>query len=154
MSLREKIEKITTELLEPILTENDYELVDVEYVKEAGNQYLRVYVDKEGGFTVDDCEIVSRALEVKLDELDPIQDAYILEVSSPGLDRPLKNEKDFKKSVGKEVEVKLYQGIDGQKEFIGVLKAYDDNTVTLTIDTQEMTFERKSIAIIRLAVIF
>lgn len=155
MSFREQIEKLTEELLEPIVDNNNYELVDVEYVKEASNWYLRVFVDKDGGITVDDCEIVSRALEAELDEKDPIKDPYILEVSSPGLDRPLKKDKDLERSIGKSVEIKLYKSIDKQKEFIGVLKSYDTEAITITLDSEkDLTINRSDIAIIRLAILF
>lgn len=154
MSFREKIEALIENLLEPILSSNSFELVDVEYVKEAGTWYLRVYIDKQGGVTINDCETVSRALDVKLDELDPISDAYILEVSSPGLDRPLKKDKDFDRSIGKQVEVKFYQPENGQKEYSGVLKSYDEQNIMIQTDEETLTFNRKAIAIIRLAVIF
>jgi ribosome maturation factor RimP len=154
MSFREQIETLTEQFLEPILDENNFELVDVEYVKEAGNWYLRIYVDKDGGITIDDCELVSRALEAILDEKDPINDPYILEVSSPGLDRPLKKEKDYKRSIGKLVEIKLYKQLDGNKEFMGNLVEYTSDTVTIESDTDNITFNRKDIALIRLAVIF
>lgn len=154
MSYKEQIEKLTEKLLEDIIKENNYELVDVEYIKEAGNWFLRVYVDKDGGITITDCEIVSRALDAKLDEKDPIKDPYILEVSSPGLDRPLKKDKDFERSLGKSVELKLYKAIDGNKEFLGNLDSYDSETVTLEIEQEKITFDRKGIAIIRLALIF
>lgn len=152
MTQRERYEQMTEELLMPIMEANNFELVDVEYVKEGGNWYLRAYIDKEGGINIDDCELVSRALSDLLDEKDFIADAYILEVSSPGLGRPLKKEKDFARSMGEEVEVRLYRAIDKQREFIGILSAYDEATVTLTMDdAQEKTFERKDIALIRLA---
>ena len=152
MSRREEYEKRAEELLAPIVEQNEFELVDVEYVKEAGNWYLRVYIDKENGITVDDCEIISRALSDKLDSQDFIEDSYILEVSSPGLGRPLKKEKDFKRSIGKEVEVKLYKAINRQKDFEGVLKAYSDTEITIEIDeNEEMTFLRNDIALIRLS---
>ena len=111
MSKREDYEQKTEALVMPLIEENGFELVDVEYVKEAGNYYLRVYIDKEGGITVDDCEVISRALGDKLDADDFIDDSYILEVSSPGLGRPLKKEKDFLRSIGKEIEIKLYRTI-------------------------------------------
>ena len=112
----------TEELVMPIIEENQFELVDVEYVKEGSNWYLRIYADKEGGINIDDCVLISRALEEKLDKEDFIKDAYILEVSSPGLGRPLKKDKDFARSIGKSVECKLYRAIDKKKEFEGVLK--------------------------------
>ena len=155
MSRREEYEQKTEELLEPIVKENGFELVDVEYVKEAGTWYLRAYIDKPGGITVDDCEEVSRALSDLLDEEDFISENYILEVSSPGLDRPLKKEKDFARSIGKDVEVKLFKAINKEKEFVGILKAYDEDTVTLEMeDETEMQFKRSDIARIRLAFFF
>ena len=155
MSRREEYEKRAEELLAPIVELNGFELVDVEYVKEAGCWYLRGYIDKPGGITVDDCEEVSRALSDLLDEEDFISENYILEVSSPGLDRPLKKEKDFARSIGKDVEVKLFKAINKEKEFVGILKAYDEDTVTLEMeDETEMQFKRSDIARIRLAFFF
>ena len=124
----------------------------MEYVREAGLWYLRAYIDKEGGITVDDCEVVSRELGDWLDKEDFIADSYILEVSSPGLGRPLKKEKDFARSLGKAVEVRLYRPINRQKEFTGALKAYDADTVTLSMeDESELVLEKSDIALIRLA---
>lgn len=152
MSRKEDYEARVEKFLLPVIEENNYELVDVEYIKEAGNWYLRAYIDKPGGFTVDDCEMVSRKLGEWLDKEDFIAESYILEVSSPGLGRPLKKEKDFKRSMGEQVEIKLYRAIDRQKEFTGALKAYDEKTVTIEYeDGAESTFERKDIALIRLA---
>jgi len=152
MSKREQYEQKTEKLLQPIIESNHFELVDVEYVKEAGNWYLRIYIDKEGGITVDDCEIVSRALSQQLDEKDFIEEAYILEVSSPGLGRALKKEKDFIRSIGKEVEIRTYKAIDKQKEFVGVLETYDKDSVTLCLaENNTMKFDRSDIALIRLA---
>ena len=152
MSKREEYEKLVEAYLMPVMEKNQFELVDVEYVKEAGTWYLRAYIDKEGGFTVDDCELVSRQLGEWLDREDFIDDSYILEVSSPGLGRPLKKEKDFKRSLGEQVEVRLYRAVDRQKEFTGALAAYDENTVTLRFeDGTETSFEKKDIALIRLA---
>ena len=135
----------------PIMEEHQFELVDVEWVKEAGTWYLRAYVDKEGGISVDDCEIVSRRLSDWLDKEDFITESYILEVSSPGLGRPLKKEKDFARSLGKDVDVKLYRARDKRKDFTGVLKAYDEQTVTIEEEGEELVFERGEIALIRLA---
>jgi len=154
MSKREEYEKKTEELVMPFIEENNFELFDVEYVKEMGNYYLRVYIDKEGGINIDDCEVISRALSDKLDENDFIDDAYILEVSSPGLGRPLKKDKDFARSVDEEVEIKLYKAVNKVKDFKGVLKAYDDETVTIEEDGEKMIFNRKDIALIRLAIDF
>ena len=155
MSRREEYEKRAEELLAPIVELNGFELVDVEYVKEAGNWYLRGYIDKPGGITVNDCETVSRAFSDKLDENDFIEDSYILEVSSPGLGRPLKKEKDYARSMGKELEIRTYRPIDKQKEFYGILLAYDNNSVTIEEqDKTRRTFEKKEIALIRLAIDF
>ena len=152
MAKREDYELRTEKLLEPILANTNFELVDVEYVKEGGNFFLRVYLDKPGGITIDDCELVSRALSDSLDEHDFIPDAYILEVSSPGLGRQLKKDKDFARSIGEDVEIKLYKAINKQKDFFGILKAYDKDTITIEIDdASELILERKDIATIRLA---
>ena len=155
MSKREQYEQQTEELLLPIIKNHGFELVDVEYVKEAGTWYLRAYIDKPGGITVDDCEIVSRAFSDILDEKDYIEDTYIFEVSSPGLGRPLKKEKDFARSIGEEVEIRTYRAIDRQKEFIGILVEYDKDTVTIEYeDETTQKFERNDIALIRLALHF
>lgn len=152
MTKRELYEQKTEEILLPIVEENGFELVDVEYVKEGSTWYLRAYIDKPGGINIDDCEVVSRRLSDILDEKDYIDDAYILEVSSPGLGRPLKKEKDFKRSLGEEVEIRTYRMIDKQKEFTGILKDYDEKTVTIEIDDDTTkTFEKSDIALIRLA---
>ncbi len=148
-------EKKVEALLTPILEEKNFELVDIEFVKEGPNWYLRIYIDKEGGITIDDCEYVSRALDVKLEENDPIEQAYILEVSSPGLDRPLKKESDFEKYAGEIVDIKLYKAFEGSKEYQGALKGLLDNVVTIIDENEkEISFDRKDIASIRLAVIF
>lgn len=152
MTKREIYEQKTEELLLPIVEKNGFELVDVEYVKEGGSWYLRAYIDKPGGINVDDCETVSRELSDLLDEKDYIEEAYILEVSSPGLGRPLKKEKDFQRSLGQEVEIRTYRMVDKKKEFTGILKDYDKDTVTIELeDTQQKTFSKDEIALIRLA---
>ena len=152
MAKRETYEQKTEEILLPIVEKNGFELVDVEYVKEGGSWYLRAYIDKPGGINVDDCETVSRELSDILDEKDFIDEAYILEVSSPGLGRPLKKEKDFKRSLGEEVEIRTYRMVDKKKEFTGILKAYDKDTVTIGMeDGSEMIFDKGDIALIRLA---
>ena len=152
MNKRELYESKTEELVQPLVDKNKFELVDVEYVKEAGTNYLRVYIDKEGGITIDDCEIISRALSDLLDEKDYIDEAYILEVSSPGLGRPLKKDKDFARSIGEEVDVKLFKPIEKQKEFSGILESYNDTEVTIRLNEETvMNFNRKDIALIRLA---
>lgn len=163
MSIREEYEHRTEQLVTPLVQKNSFELVDVEYVKEGANWYLRTYIDKDGGITVDDCEIISRELSDLLDKEDFIPDAYILEVSSPGLGRQLKKEKDFKRSLGEEVEVKLYKGIELQnekgkmvkvKDFFGYLEEYDKETITLDLGEETLKIARKDIAIIRLAIHF
>ena len=151
MTRREEYEAKTEQFLLPLLAEHQFELVDVEYVKEAGNWYLRSYIDKPGGITVDDCEVISRLLSDWLDKDDFIEDSYIMEVSTPGLGRPLKKDKDFERSLGEEVELRLYKPRNRQKEFTGILKAYDKDTVTLEMDGAEEVFERGEIALIRLA---
>lgn len=151
MARREDYEKRAEEMLIPIMEANHFELVDVEYVKEGGNYYLRAYIDKEGGINVDDCELVSRAFSDLLDEDDFIDGAYILEVSSPGLGRPLKKEKDYKRSMGKELEIRTYRAINKKKEFYGVLTGYDDKTVTIENESGTIIFEKADIALIRLA---
>lgn len=148
-------ESKTEALIQPLIDANHFELVDVEWVREGANWYLRVFIDKEGGITVDDCELVSRAFEEILDKEDYISENYIFEVSSPGLDRPLKKEKDFARSIGKDVEIKLYKALNKEKEFVGVLTDYDAETVTIEMDDEStMTFNRADIAIIRLAFFF
>ena len=151
MTRRETYEAKTEELLQPLVDAHGFELVDVEYVKEAGNWYLRAYIDKPGGIAVDDCEVISRALSDKLDEEDFIEDSYILEVSSPGLGRPLKKEKDFQRNIGKEIEVRTFRAIDKQKEFTGILKEFNKDSFTIVIEDNEMTFQRSETALVRLA---
>ena len=155
MSKKEMYEQKTEEILNPIVEKHGFDLWDVEYVKEGGNWYLRAYIDKPGGIMVDDCEVVSRELSDILDEKDYIEDSYIFEVSSPGLGRPLKKEKDFIRSVGQEVEIRTYRAINRQKEFVGILKEFDQNTVTISYeDDSTQTFEKSEIALIRLALDF
>ena len=150
MSKREIYEAKAEELVLPLVEANNFELVDVEYVREAGTWYLRIYIDKEGGININDCELVSRAFSEILDKEDPIEDAYILEVSSPGLGRPLKKDKDFQRNLGEEVEVRTYKPINKQKEFVGLLDAWDKETVTLQLESGEMmNIARADIALIR-----
>lgn len=138
-------------MVSPIIEQNNLELVDVEYVKEGSDYYLRIYADKEGGITIGDLEIVNRAMSDLLDEDDFIKDAYILEVSSPGLTRPLKKEKDFARSIGKLVEIRTFKKIGSYKEFEGELLAYDDQSVTIGIDDEQIIIPRADISMIRLA---
>lgn len=152
---KDDYEAKSEKLIMPIIEANGYELVDLEYVKEGSSKYLRAYIDKPGGITVDDCEIVSRAFSDRLDEEDFIDEAYILEVSSPGLGRPFRKDKDFERNIGEEVELKLFRPVDRKKDFVGLLKAFDKDTVTiLTEDGEEVVFERTNLAIIRQTVYF
>ena len=155
MSKREFYEARTEELLKPIVEAAGVEIYDVEYVKEGSDFYLRCYIDRDGGVNIQDCETVSRALSDQLDAEDYIEDAYILEVSSPGLGRTLKKEKHLSKSIGMEVELKTFKPVNGSKDFEGVLKAFDNDTLTLTVeDDQDLVFQRKDIAVIKLALDF
>ena len=150
-----KVTDITAALAAPIAAEHGCSLWDVEYVKEAGSWYLRVYIDKEGGLSTDDCEAVSRPLSDKLDEVDPIEGSYMLEVGSAGIDRVLKKPAHFAAYLGSEVEVKLYRALDGKKEFIGTLASYsDEGAVTIDCPEGPMTFEKKDVAQVRLYVQF
>ena len=151
MTKRESYEQRTEELVLPIIEANHFELVDVEYVKEGGTWYLRAYIDKPGGICIDDCEAVSRRLSDILDEKDYIDDAYILEVSSPGLGRTLKKDRHLAKSLGQAVEIKTYKPVDKQKEFEGILKAYDAAQITIEQEGDVRTFERADVALIKLA---
>ena len=151
----EEYEQRTEELLKPITEAHGFEVVDVEFVKEGGNRFLRAYIDKEGGITVDDCEIASRALSDKLDEEDFIEESYILEVSSPGLDRPLKKEADFVKFQGEIIDVKLYKAVNGSKQYQGKLLGLENGMLSIEEDNGNVvTFEHKDAASVRLAVIF
>ncbi|MBT2682995.1 ribosome maturation factor RimP [Bacillus sp. ISL-37] len=128
-----KVTEVVEELVTPILNENELELVDIEYVKEGKNWFLRVYIDKDNGIDIEECGIVSERLSEKLDAMDPIPHNYFLEVSSPGAERPLKKEKDYQKAIGKNVFIKTYEPIDGEKAFEGVLTDYNGETVTVDV---------------------
>lgn len=161
MTKHEQYEKKTEDLIAPILEEYGFELVDVEYVKEAGNWYLRAYIDKEGGITVNDCELVSRKMSDLLDEKDFIPDSYIFEVSSPGLGRQLKKDKDFARSIGQEVEVKLFRAVEvsgttkKSKELWGILKEFDKDAIVIVLENkEELAIMRDNIAMVRLAIDF
>ncbi len=155
MSKASVYEAKTESLIMPILDRMNFELVDVEYVKEGGTWYLRAYIDKEGGITVNDCEDVAREMNVLLDEEDFIPDAYVFEVSSPGLGRPLKKEKDYIRNMGKELEIRTYKAINRCKEFYGLLRSYDKDTVTIeTEDGETIIFNKSEIALIRQAIDF
>ena len=151
--MRKSIEATIEEIVQPIVDAKNFEIVDIEYVKEAGEYYLRVYLDKEGGISLS--EVVSRELSEILDKKDPIKDNYFLEVSSPGLDRPLKKDKDFERYKGRDVEIKLYKPMNGSKQFEGELVGLtEDNNIKVIIDGEEVDFTRKEVALIRLAIKF
>lgn len=148
------INSAVEEMITPYLEENNFELVGVEYEKEGSSWFLRVFVDKEGGIDIEDCGHISEVLSQKLDEGDPIRDAYFLEVSSPGAERPLKKAKDFVKAVGKYVHVTTYEPIDGIKEFEGVLSLMDEETVVVQIGEEKHVIPYEKIASARLAIVF
>ena len=150
MAGRKDTETKAEELLKPIAEAFNVKIYDVEYVKEGSDMYLRAYIDKEGGVNIQDCENVSRAFSDKLDEADIISDAYILEVSSPGLGRQLKKDRHFENSLGEDVELKLFEAVDGQKEFEGTLKAFDKDSITVTVNGEDKAFARNTIAVVRL----
>lgn len=155
MAKHDEYEKKATGLIMPIIEAGNYELVDMEYVKEGSSYYLRAYIDKPGGITVDDCEIVSRAFSDKLDEADFISESYILEVSSPGLGRPFRKDKDFERNIGEEVEFRLFRPVDHKKDFVGILEAFDKDSITVRFeDGNTQNFERSNLAIIRQTVYF
>ena len=154
MSKKEIYEARTEELLLPIAEAKGVEIYDVEYVKEGSDYYLRSYIDKQGGVNISDCENVSRALSDALDKEDFIPDAYILEVSSPGLGRALKKDKHLQKSLGMEVELKLFKPIDKRKEFSGILDSFDQESITIIEESTPKSFKRADIALIRLALDF
>ena len=149
-----KIKSIVEEFATPYLTENGFQLVDVEYVKEGSNWFLRIYVDKDGGIDIDDCGRISEFMSAKLDELDPISEAYFLEVSSPGAERPLKKADDVAKAVGKHVFVTTYEPIDGSKEFEGKLESFDGTTLTIAIGRKQHAIPYSKVASARLAIVF
>ncbi len=154
MNKKQIIEGIKN-ISEPIAEEFGFELVDVEFLKEGSSHFLRVYLDKPGGINLDDCQLMSQTLSDKLDEKDPISVAYYLEVSSPGLDRPLKTDKDLNRNIGKEVEIKLYEPSDGKKILEGILESYNKEDINIKIESGDiMNIARKSVAVIKLAVKF
>lgn len=150
MSKAKTYETRTEEILAPIVQDAGVEIYDVEYVKEGADWYLRVYIDKEEGVNINDCEKVNRALSDKMDELDFIPEAYILEVSSPGLGRALKKDRHFEKSIGKEVEVKTYKPINKEKQFVGILQSYADGVITIAAGNRQMQFEKADVASVKL----
>ena len=145
-----KVTDVVAQLAAPVVEQAGCSLWDVEYVKEAGEWFLRVYIDKEGGVSIDDCEAVSRPLSDLLDEADPIEGSYTFEVSSAGADRVLKKPEHFARFQGQEVEVKLYRPRDDRKDFVGMLQSWRDGDVTLDVGGEPITFEKKEIALVRL----
>ena len=138
---------------EPMIEEQGYDLVDLEYIRDGGSNFLRFYIGKRGGVSIDDCQKVSELVSNKLDELDPIDDSYYLEVSSPGLDRPLKTDKDLDRNIGYDIELNFYQAIDGVKKQVGKLVSYDDDSIVIEdLDDKEITFDRKDISVIKVAI--
>ncbi len=149
-----KITDTVLALAEPVASSLGLEIWDVEFVKEAGTRFLRVYIDKAEGVSIQDCEDFSRALDPVLDEADPIPDSYVFEVSSAGAERVLKRPGDFERFLGSDVAVKLYQPVDGSKQYIGTLSAYDDGDVTILQNGKPRTFSKSSVAQVRLHVTF
>ncbi len=147
--MSKRIEEAVTEAVKPILSQYGFEFIDCEYIKSGPDMILTVYIDKPGGVTLDDCEKVSVELDPLLDELDPINEAYILSVSSPGLDRPLKKEADFKRNTGKKIDIKLYRAIDKKKEMTAVLTDYDAKTVTVELKGKKIKLNRTDIAVMK-----
>ncbi|MBH6947617.1 ribosome maturation factor RimP [Clostridioides difficile] len=153
--MKKNLEATIEEIVTKITDEHGFEMVDVEYVKEAGEYYLRVYIDKEEGISLNECELVSRELSPILDEKDPIKENYFLEVSSPGLDRALKKDRDFVRYQGRDVDLKLYKPLNGCKQFEGELIGLtEDNNIKIIANGKEMEFNRKDVAIVRLAIKF
>ncbi|NLW22322.1 MAG: ribosome maturation factor RimP [Tissierellia bacterium] len=153
---RKKVVALVRQHCEPIVEELGYDLVDLEYVRENGRNFLRFYIGKPEGISIDDCQRVSEAVGTKLDEIDPIEDSYYLEVSSPGLDRPLKTDKDLKRNIGKEIDISLYKSIDGKKKYRGVLLDFSDKYIKIKEENsmEEKEIERDAISKIKLVVKF
>lgn len=151
---KKKIEEIVAEFAGPIVASHSFELVDVEFLKEGASWYLRIYIDKPGGITIDDCQVVSEDISDILDKKDPIEQSYFLEVSSPGLDRPLKKDADFERFKGELVEVKVFKPIDGRKVFEGELLGLLDNKIIIKIDGNDLEFERDQVAMVRRVIKF
>ncbi len=148
------VTQIVTKIITPLLEENEFELVDVEFVKEGPHRYLRVYIDKDGGISLDDCQMVSVFLNAELDRIDPIEENYYLEVSSPGIERLLKKDKDFERFIGKKVQAKLFQTINGQKIIIGELLGLEKNCILIKGDLsgETISIPREKAAQVKLIV--
>lgn len=147
--MKRKVEDILYDLSMPILNKHKFEFVDIEYKKEGGQWYLRLFIDKEGGITVDDCQLVSEALSDMLDEADPIDHSYIFEVSSPGIERPLKTERDYKRNLNKELEIKFYEPYEGKKVIEAILLDFDEKKVVLDYNGKSIEIKRDIIAIMK-----
>lgn len=148
-----KVTDTVAALAAPLAEELGLELWDVEYVREAGQWFLRVYLDKEGGVSINDCEALSRALDPILDEADPIPDSYVFEVSSAGAERELKRPGDFARFMGSTVEVRLYKPFEGSKSYVGTLTGYEDGAVRLTVGAREYVFEKAQVGMVRLRIV-
>jgi len=154
MNKKELINEIR-KISEPIANSLNYEMVDIEYIKEFGSYYLRLFIDKENGVTLDDCQNMSEQLSEALDKNDPIKEAYYLEVSSPGLDRPLKTDRDLERNIGKDIEINLFKSIDGNKRIEGKLLKFDEAFIYVNdFNNNEMSIQRDFISIVRLMVKF
>ena len=152
---KRKIEDITTQMVLPIINRMLFELIDVEYIKEGKNWYLRIYIDKPGGITIDDCQAVSEELGDELDRVDPIKHSYILEVSSPGLERPLKKDRDFERYKGEMIEIKLFNPVDGKKNFEGELLGLVNNKLAMKLENGViMQFNKIEIALAKRTIKF
>jgi ribosome maturation factor RimP len=151
--LTQAITETVERMLQPYIDAEGFELVDVEYIKEGNNYFLRVYVDKPGGIDIDDCGKISEYLSEKLDEKDPIPTAYFLEVSSPGAERPLKKPDDYRRSIGQHVLITTLEAIQGHKEFEGKLQAYDESKAVVLVGKKEIDIQISNIASARLAIV-
>lgn len=147
-----KITDFVSELARPVVEDEGCTLWDVEYVREAGQWYLRVFIDRDGGVSINDCERISRRLDPMLDEADPIPDSYVFEVGSAGAERELKRPSDFQHYIGSEVELRLYKPENGQRVFVGTLVEYSDGNVTVAVGGNDMTFEKSKVALVKLHV--
>lgn len=152
--MKKKAEEIVYDIAFPITQKHNFELVEVEYKKEGPDWFLRIYIDKEGGISVDDCQLVSEEMNPLLDEIDPIDDAYFFEVSSPGIERPLKLPRDFEKNMNKMIEVKFFTPYEGKKAIEGILMGYTENEVQITVGKNDITIDRKLISIMKPVIIF
>jgi len=148
MNKKEIVETVK-EFSDPLVSNLGYELVDVEFVKEQSEYFLKIFIDKLGGVNLEDCQLVSEKIGEKLDQIDIIDVSYYLEVSSPGLDRPIKTDKDIIRNLGKEVEINLYKAVEGKKHFEGMLKDYDENTVTIQLEENNVVIPRELISLMR-----